>query len=82
MWKGYLLHDLNYIEFWKRQNYREWKDQWLPGALKGGRSDIKAEQQGCLGHWNYFLQYSSGGYMSTPTDYTTQKVNPKANCGL
>ena len=45
LWKGYVLHDSNYMTFWKRQNYTDSKkisgcqrlkgiegDGWVPGA--------------------------------------------------
>ena len=44
IWKGYILCDSYYMTFWKSQNYRQWKDQWLPG-LSGREEWISGAQQ-------------------------------------
>ena len=35
IWKGYVLYDSNYMTFWKRQNYRDSKDQGLQVGVTG-----------------------------------------------
>ena len=40
------------------------KHQWLSGISRETGVKRQAEDRGSLGHWNYFVWYHNGGYMS------------------
>ena len=50
--KVYMFCDSIHITFWKRQNYTEKVDQWVPGPVVGGGHK---EARGMIGMFSIFV---------------------------
>ena len=51
--KGSIWSDSEHTTFWKRQHYRESRDQWLPGVWREGGE--WAKHRGVLGQRDFSL---------------------------
>ena len=54
IWKSYVLHNSNYMTFWKRQNYQD------NNKMSGNKKDEGAgwtEHRGFLGQWNCLCDF-------------------------
>ena len=66
IWKGYILHDSNYMTLWQRQTYRHNKKISGCQRLWGGWEE-SVEHMEVLGQWKYFVWYWSGRYVLLQT---------------
>ena len=74
IWKGYILHDSNYMTFWKKQNYGDNKK--ISGCWQGRWQGGHAEHRGFSEQCTYSEWYYNDGYMSLYIRPNPQNIQP------